>query len=62
MKYHVLMSLLLTSALLGGCATNSGFKTIHPSVKDKLTEGTKKQILEHNEFCVKQGNCTTPEN
>jgi hypothetical protein len=52
----------LISVLISGCATsNAGFKYIEPSRKDVLSEGTKKQILEHNEFCEKQGNCTKPE-
>lgn len=31
-----------------------------PSKNDKLTEDTKRQIIEHNEFCQAQGNCSKP--
>lgn len=47
--------------VMTGCATsNGGFKYIKPSRQDVLTENTKKQIIEHNEFCEKQRNCTNP--
>lgn len=48
--------LALTTALMGGCATNPAFKDdcdwskpIRPSRADVLTDGTKRQILAHNE-------------
>lgn len=47
---------MLAALLLSGCAASSaGFKPILPSKDDKLTPGTKDQILEHNEFGKEQG-------
>ena len=55
---------MLTSALiaggaisLGGGATSNcaGWSPILPSRSDKMTIGTKQQILAHNEFGAKQG-------
>lgn len=59
--FRNLILLTLISASISGCVTNNGgFKYIMPSRHDVLTEGTKKQIIEHNEFCEKQGVCTKP--
>jgi hypothetical protein len=43
-------ALLLTATVLDGCASwsCSGWEKLRPSVHD--TDGTKKQILEHNNF------------
>lgn len=48
--------LALTAALTSGCATNPAFKSdcdwtkpIKPSRADVLSDGTKRQILAHNE-------------
>lgn len=67
MTYKSCRRKILTSALIvgigisvAGCATQGGFKYILPSRQDVLTEGTKKQIIEHNEFCDQQQNCTRP--
>lgn len=46
---------------LSGCATEklasncAGWRSIHPSREDHLTQGTKRQILAHNEFGVERG-------
>lgn len=52
------ISVLLAGAialLLAGCATTSGnfcdvAAAIRPSVDDAMTDGTKRQILAHNEY------------
>jgi hypothetical protein len=52
------MMLLLISESISGCATSgncAGWQQINPSRKDALTQGTKRQILSHNEFGEKQG-------
>ena len=51
-KLKTLMVMGLISVLISGCATSScvGFKPIRPSKSDVLTESTKIQILENNEF------------
>lgn len=65
MKFAISARATLTSALIVGtaislsaCATASncaGWSAIQPSRSDKLTTGTKQQILAHNEFGAKQG-------
>lgn len=65
MKLRSFLPLLLISALITGCATNkpepqlAGGKgglfcdvadPINPSRKDRMTDGTKVQILDHNEY------------
>jgi hypothetical protein len=44
--------------LIAGCATTSGdfcdvASAIRPSVDDSVTDGTKRQIIAHNEFGAK---------
>ena len=42
--------------LLAGCgSTCAGWKSLNPSRKDVLTEGTKTQIVEHNSYGERQG-------
>lgn len=67
MKNGLVISLLL----LAGCATEVQYVTrtvdtgclwtkyIYPSRSDKLTDGTAKQILEHNE--TREARCGTQE-
>lgn len=43
---------IFAAGILGGCATIDGceiFSPIAPSVKDRLTEQTERQITAHNE-------------
>ena len=56
-----MVTLILISACLAGCATNKGaacdgWKPIIVTKTDMLTmdDGTKRQILAHNEFGAKQ--------
>lgn len=51
------MTLILIVGLLSGCATNycTWVTPIYPSKEDKLTRGTKQQILIHNETWEKEG-------
>lgn len=52
MKYAIFPMLLLIAVSIGGCATSNcaGWSAIQPSRSDVLTDGTKRQILGHNEF------------
>lgn len=50
-------ALTLTLAFLSGCVTAGSYcdvaRPVRPSVEDKMTEGTKRQILAENEKLVK---------
>jgi hypothetical protein len=46
---------------LAGCTSTGGGRYIKPSRDDKLTDGTKRQILENNEQCDAQQNCKEPD-
>jgi hypothetical protein len=48
---------MLIAISMAGCATDgcSGWSAIRPSRSDKLTDGTARQILAHNQFGVRQG-------
>ena len=47
----------MTMLFLSGCATAGSYcdvaRPVRPSVEDKMTEGTKRQILAENEKLVK---------
>lgn len=53
------LSLILIVSSIAGCATSGNYcdlsKILRPSRSDQLTEGTKRQIVEHNlkyeKFC-----------
>jgi len=52
MKPASLAAMMLTLLCLGGCVTAGSYcdvaRPIRPSVKDSLTDGTKRQILAEN--------------
>lgn len=51
----------MISVLISGCASNGGFKYIYPTAADRhISRSLKEQIVEHNEFCDKERNCTKP--
>ncbi|QDZ10500.1 hypothetical protein FPZ08_06905 [Devosia ginsengisoli] len=55
MKSISLAAMMLMSVLLAGCATTSGdfcdvASPIRPSVQDQVTDGTKRQIVAHNDY------------
>ncbi|KFC62793.1 hypothetical protein FF80_03360 [Devosia sp. LC5] len=46
---------MLTATILAGCGTTSGnfcdvASAIRPSVQDDMTDGTKRQIVSHNNY------------
>lgn len=50
-----LIAVLIAGASLSGCSTLcGGFQPISPDPADKLTRGTKEQIVAHNEHGEKQ--------
>lgn len=54
---RVAVLLIAAALVLSGCASASncaGWRPINPSSKERLTVGTKRQILAHNEFWEKQ--------
>ena len=58
MKFKAWMAALLIPLSLSGCATASGnfcdvARAVRPSVEDKMTEETKRQILRENEKLAK---------
>ena len=57
MKFAIFPLMILIAVSTSGCATSNcaGWSAIQPSRSDRLTIGTKQQILAHNEFGVKQG-------
>jgi hypothetical protein len=47
--------------MISGCASNGGFKYIYPTKADlHISRSLKEQIVEHNEFCDKEGTCAKP--
>jgi hypothetical protein len=58
MQFKVWAALTLTLVSLSGCATASGnfcdvARAVRPSVEDRMTEETKRQILRENEKLAK---------
>lgn len=61
MKSRTLATMILISASISGCTSTGGFKYIYPTAADRhISRSLKEQIVEHNEFCDKEGTCSKP--